>query len=67
MANKVNVDLDMNVEGYVQGINQATQSAEKYETETRKISAATGNFRKDLAAAKKEVMNLAQSYNKLDA
>ncbi|MEE3443233.1 MAG: hypothetical protein VZQ49_00100 [Methanobrevibacter sp.] len=67
MANKVNVTIDANVEGYVQGIDQATQSAEKYETETRKISDATGNFRKDLAAAKKEVMNLAQAYNKLDA
>ena len=66
MANKVNVSLDMNVQGYVQGIDKATESTQKYETETRKISDATGNFRKDLAAAKKEVMNLAQAYNKLD-
>lgn len=66
MSNRVNVEISANVEGYVQGIDKATQSAEKYTTETRKISDATGNFRKDLAAAKKEVMNLAQAYNKLD-
>lgn len=67
MANKVNVDLDMNVKGYVQGIDQATQSTENYETETRKVADAQVNLMKELKAAKKEVQNLALGYAKLDA
>ena len=65
--NKVNVDISANVEGFVSGINQATQSAEKYNTETKKIADATGNFRKEFAAAKKDVMNLASAYRGLTA
>ena len=44
--NKVNVDISANVEGFVSGINQATQSAEKYNTETKKIADATGTIHK---------------------
>ena len=65
MANKVNVEISANVEGFVQGVNTATQSAEKYETETRKIADATGNFRAEFIKAKKEVQNLAIGYARL--
>ena len=67
MANRVNVDLDMNVQGYVQGINQATESTKAYETETKKVQDSVGNFRKEFAAAKKEAMNLASAYRNLSA
>lgn len=66
-GNRVNVDLDLNVQSYVQGMNQATESTKQYETETRKVSDATGNFRKEFAAAKKDAMNLAAAYRNLSA
>lgn len=65
MANKVNVDLDMNVQGYVQGIDKATKSTADYETEVRKVKDSTTNFRKEIAAAKKDALNLAGAYSKL--
>lgn len=65
MANKVNVTIDANVTGFTQGMKQATKSAEKYTTETRKISDSLGNFRKDFANAKREALNLAQAYSQL--
>lgn len=67
MASKVNVELSAQVEGFVQGMNTASQSAQKYETDTRKIKDSTVNFNQELRKAKKEVMNLAGSYAKLDA
>lgn len=65
--NRVNVDISANVEGFVSGINQATDAVEKYNTETKKIADATGNFRKEFAAAKKEALNLAAAYRNLSA
>ena len=62
MANRVSVDLDMNVQGYVQGIDKATKSTADYETEVRKVKESTVNFRKEFSAAKKEVQNLAAGY-----
>ena len=64
-GNRVNVDLDLNVQGYTQGMNQATESTKQYNTETKKIADATGNFRKEFAAAKKDVLNLAAAYRNL--
>ena len=46
MSNKVNVELSMNTTGYQEGINGAINSIKQYETETRKISASSVNFRK---------------------
>ena len=66
-GNRVNVDLSLNAQGYVQGINQATDSTEKYITETRKVQDSVGNFRKEFAAAKKDALNLAASFRKLSA
>ena len=67
MASRVNVELSAQVEGFVQGMNTASQSAQKYETDTRRIKDSTVNFNQELRKAKKEVMNLAGSYAKLDA
>lgn len=64
--NKVSVDLDMNVQGYVQGIDKATQSTADYETETKKVSESQINLMKELKKAKKDVQNLAAGFAKLD-
>ena len=67
MANKVNVELGMNVKGFVDGMNQATESTKVYETENKKVRDSLGNFKKEFGAARREVMNLASAYSKLDA
>lgn len=67
MANRVNVELSANVQGFEQGMNKAAESAKHYETETRKISESTVNFNKQLREAKKEVKELAAGYAQLDA
>lgn len=66
MANKVSVELSMNTTGYKEGINGAIDSTKKYETEVRKVSESTINFRKEFVKAKREVQNLAAGYNQLD-
>ena len=66
MANKVSVELSMNTTGYKEGINGAIDSTKKYETEVRKISESTINFRKEFVKAKKEVQNLAAGFAQLD-
>lgn len=65
--NKVSVELSANVQGFQKGMQDATNSAKQYETETKKISDSLGNFKKEFGAARREVMNLAQAYSKLDA
>lgn len=67
MANRVSVEIDANVQGFVNGMNQAEQSAQQYETEQRKIRDSLGNFNKELRSAKNEVKNLALAYSQLDA
>lgn len=66
MANKVSVELSANVQGFVDGMNKASSSSQRYETDTRKIVESTVNFRKEFVKAKKEVQNLAAGYNQLD-
>lgn len=67
MGNKVSVEISANVKGFQQGMNEATESAQAYETETRKVADAQVNLMKELKAAKREVQNLAAGYAKLDA
>lgn len=67
MSNKVSVELSANVQGFQKGMQDATNSAKQYETEQRKIADSLGNFKKEFGAARREVMNLAQAYSKLDA
>lgn len=66
MASKVSVELSAQVEGFVQGMNTASQSAQKYETDTRKIKDSTVDFNKEFRKAKREALNLAAGYAKLD-
>ena len=66
MASKVSVELSANVEGFVQGMNTASQSSQKYETETRKVADAQVNLMKEFKSAKREVYNLAAGYAQLD-
>ena len=66
MANNVSVELSMNTTGYQEGINGAIDSTKKYETEVRKVSESTVNFRKEFIKAKREVQNLAAGYAQLD-
>ena len=66
MANNVSVELSMNTTGYQEGINGAIDSTKKYETEVRKVSESTINFRKEFIKAKREVQNLAAGYAQLD-
>lgn len=62
MANRVNVDISANVAGFVDGMSKASEAAQQYETETRKISASSVNFRKELREAKKQAQDLQASY-----
>ena len=62
MANRVNVDISANVAGFVDGMNKASVAAQQYETETRKISDSSVNFRKELRAAKKQAQDLQAGY-----
>ena len=66
MANNVSVELSMNTTGYQEGINGAIDSTKKYETEVRKVSESTINFRKEFIKAKREAQNLAASFAQLD-
>lgn len=65
--NRVQVEIGANVTGFKQGMQDATQSAQQYETETRRIADAQVNLMKEYKAAKREVYNLAAGYAKLDA
>ena len=67
MANRVQVEVSANVQGFQQGMQAASQSAQQYETDMRKVSDSTVNFNQELRKAKKEVQNLAAGYAKLDA
>lgn len=67
MANRVSVEVSANVQGFQQGMEAASQSAQQYETDMRKVSDSTVNFNKELRKAKREAQNLAAGYAKLDA
>ena len=67
MANRVSVEVSANVQGFQQGMQAASQSAQQYETDMRKVSDSTVNFNQELRKAKREVQNLAAGYAKLDA
>lgn len=63
--NRVNVDLDMSVEGYVQGMDKATDSTKAYETETRKTKDSMVNLNKEFRKAKKDAQDLTAGYAQL--
>lgn len=66
MANRVQVEVGANVTGFQQGMEQASQSAQKYKTDMRKVSESTVNFTKELRNAKREAQNLVAGYVQLD-
>lgn len=65
MSNRVNVDLSINTQGYVEDINKASAATAEYSTETRKVADATVSFNKEMRAARKTAMDLAASYAQL--
>ena len=67
MANRVSVEVSANVQGFQQGMQAASQSAQQYETDMRKGSYSTVNFNQERRKAKREAQNLAAGYAKLDA
>jgi DNA repair exonuclease SbcCD ATPase subunit len=67
MGNRVSVELGLNVSGYKKGMQDAKDSTQQYNTETKKISENLGNFRQEIGRAKKEVQNLALAYSRLSA
>ena len=67
MANRVQVEVSANVQGFQQGMQAASQSAQQYETDMRRVSDSTVNFNQELRKAKREAQNLAAGYAKLDA
>ena len=67
MANRVSVEVSANVQGFQQGMQAASQSAQQYETDMRKVSDSTANFNQEFRKAKREALNLAAGYAKLDA
>ena len=66
MANRVSVEVSANVQGFQQGMEAASQSAQQYETDMRKVSDSTVNFNQEFRKAKREALNLAAGYAKLD-
>ena len=67
MANNVSVEISANVQGYQQGMSQATESTKKYSTETRKTKDYLVNLNAELKKSKKEAMSLAAGYAALSA
>lgn len=67
MANRVSVEIGANVTGFQQGMEAASQSAQQYETDMRRVSDSTENFNQEFRKAKREALNLAAGYAKLDA
>lgn len=65
MSNKVSFELGMNVTGYKQGMKDAKDSTQQYNTETKKVKDNLQSFRGEMGRAKKEVQNLALAYSQL--
>ena len=65
MANKLSIDVQMNSEGYVRGAQQATQATNDLDKSTKDYLSQFGSLKKEMNAAKKEAMNLAQAYAQL--
>lgn len=72
MAKKLSVDLELNAQGYTQGINEAKGATAQYTNATRDLKKETeeyleqfGNLRKQFSTAKKEAQNLASAFSQL--
>ena len=72
MARKLSVDLELNAQGYTQGINDAKSATAQYTNATKDLKKETeeylnsfGSLRKQLSSAKKEAFNLAAAFSQL--
>ena len=72
MARKLAVDLELNAQGYTQGINDAKSATAQYTNATKDLKKETeeyltqfGSLRKQLGSAKKEAFNLAAAFSQL--
>ena len=69
MAKRLSFDLEMNAQGFKQGINEAKGATAEYTNATRDLKKETddylksfGSLRKQFGAAKKEAQNLAVQF-----
>lgn len=69
MSKKLSVDLELNAQGFKQGINEAKGATAQYTNATRDLQKETeeylksfGSLRKQFGAAKKEAQNLAAQF-----
>lgn len=72
MARKLSVDLELNAQGYTQGINDAKSATAQYTNATKDLKKETeeyisqfGSLRKQLGTAKKDALNLAAAFSQL--
>lgn len=65
MANKLRMDLELDSKGYVAGAQEASRSTKDLKQQTEDFVSDFGSLRKQMAASKKEVQNLAGAYASL--
>lgn len=65
MANKLRMDLELDSKGYQQGAEEAARSTKDLKQQTEDYLKDFGSLRKQMAASKKEVQNLAGAYASL--
>lgn len=65
MANKLRMDLELDSKGYQQGAQEAARSTKDLKQQTEEYLQDFGSLRKQMAASKKEVQNLAGAYASL--
>lgn len=72
MARKLSVDLELNAQGYTQGINDAKSATAQYTNATKDLKKETeeyltqfGSLKKQLRTAKTDAFNLAAAFSQL--
>lgn len=65
MAQNLKVGVSAEVDGFVQGMDQAAKSAERYEKEVQAVVDSGTSLRKELRQSKNEANDLALAYSKL--
>lgn len=63
--NKLRMDLELDSKGYVAGAQEASRSTKDLKQQTEDFVSDFGSLRKQMAASKKEVQNLAGAYASL--
>lgn len=65
MANKFVYEISANTQGYVKGVNDAKESNIQFDSSIQVVGKDTDSLKKQLNAAKKEVINLTATYRQL--